>query len=648
MKQIKDKYLLAILVMMGAMLVGCTTEEDYLGEEKPVDTENHIVTLTTAIGLGDTSETRALTKQGEKTFAVGDEVAVVYWDAIPSRHIAISQKLTADDIKEGGKKALITVSLTNPKVGEQENVRFVYPAALADRSSYDGINMDMLKTGQDGTLDHVGQWDVSTATASMTVADNVATLTTDISLQNPLSILRLAVKDNNSTTLNGQITEFDVTAGRYNYNVKRTASTDSIYLVVKPVTNEKITTTFKKGDDYYSKTVSKTLEANKIYPVSLMLEKINPREIPLTFKATQSGQIEFDIKCDRPLRYKKNGVESDDYWIYPHFMRLDVYAGDEISLYGNNEVYYDINYTNWSYVHSKIGCTVPFFIYGNIMSLCNGLKSIVEDNDEGFSDAYKTADQVYDESFQNLFLDNHNIISHALPLVLPATHLGEACYRSMFYGCYGLTKAPDLPATTLEPSCYREMFARCYNLTKAPALPATEMKAHCYRMMFSECEKIPEAPLLPATKLASSCYCYMFDRCYSLKKAPNLPVTTLADGCYTAMFFGCTGLTEAPALPATTLAYECYWSMFEGCTNLTKGPDLLAPTLTTRCYDKMFKDCAKLSSITCLATSITAENCLLSWLDGVAENGTFTKAAAMNDWPVGVSGIPENWTVNNQ
>lgn len=32
------------------------------------------------------------------------------------------------------------------------------------------------------------------------------------------------------------------------------------------------------------------------------------------------------------------------------------------------------------------------------------------------------------------------------------------CYHSMFYGCTGLTTAPELPATTLANNCYENMF----------------------------------------------------------------------------------------------------------------------------------------------------------------------------------------------
>jgi len=152
--------------------------------------------------------------------------------------------------------------------------------------------------------------------------------------------------------------------------------------------------------------------------------------------------------------------------------------------------------------------------------------------------------------------------------------------------------------------------------------------------------------LLPATTLTNGCYDLMFCGCTGLTTAPELPATTLASNCYNWMFARC-ALIEAPVLPATTLATGCYAGMFRDCTSLTTAPYLPATILVSGCYNSMFKGCTNLNSITCLATSISGNNCLAWWLGDVAVNGTFTKAAGMSNWPTGVSGIPEGWTVQD-
>ena len=115
------------------------------------------------------------------------------------------------------------------------------------------------------------------------------------------------------------------------------------------------------------------------------------------------------------------------------------------------------------------------------------------------------------------------------------------------------------------------------------------------------------------------------------------------------MFSGCTSLKAAPILPSPTVVEGCYNQMFSGCTSLTSAPELPATTLADYCYKEMFKGCSTLNSVTCLATDISAAGCVTNWLSGVASAGTFTKAAAMNDWPIdNPSGIPTGWTVKSQ
>lgn len=123
-----------------------------------------------------------------------------------------------------------------------------------------------------------------------------------------------------------------------------------------------------------------------------------------------------------------------------------------------------------------------------------------------------------------------------------------------------------------------------------------------------------------------------------------LPATTLKSNCYNWMFHSCRSLITAPVLPATTLATKCYFGMFDYCTSLTTAPELPAETLTSQCYSGMFEGCSNLSYIKCLATDISANNCIYEWVLSVKSNGTFVKKSGTT-WPTGISGIPNKWTV---
>ena len=303
--------------------------------------------------------------------------------------------------------------------------------------------------------------------------------------------------------------------------------------------------------------------------------------------------------------------------------------------------------------------TKKFNVYGNIMSLYYGDDFIGQKDLTG-----------KDYAFYELFSGCGNLIS-AENLILPATILANSCYKLMFQRCYSLITTPELPATTLTNECYFDMFNDCTSLTKAPELPATTLAYDCYYGMFVNCSSLKTAPELPATTLAEGCYyamfqyctsltkapelpattlvddCYswMFSQCYSLTEAPDLPATTLAYFCYQSMFNDCTSLSKAPELPATTLEYKCYSNMFKGCSSLTEAPDLPATTLAQGCYNEMFYGCQKLRYVKCLATDISATDCLTNWLDGTMLLGTFITAENKPAYESGTSGIPSGWNV---
>ncbi len=249
-------------------------------------------------------------------------------------------------------------------------------------------------------------------------------------------------------------------------------------------------------------------------------------------------------------------------------------------------------------------------------------------------------------AFRLLFSNCTALIS-AADLSLPATEIGNYCYKNMFSGCTKLTSAPKgLPVTTLGMECCFEMFSGCTKLTSAPELKATTLAEQCYAYMFKNCTSLETALSLPATTLVNCCYTGMFQGCTKLTSAPELPATTLASQCYQTMFQGCTKLTSAPELPATTLKGNCYGAMFSGCTNLTSAPELPAETLASSCYSNMFSGCTNLTSVTIKATT-TATNAFKDWLSGVTSSGTIyysddaTKALLTN-----ASAIPTGWTVS--
>ena len=301
---------------------------------------------------------------------------------------------------------------------------------------------------------------------------------------------------------------------------------------------------------------------------------------PLTFNVTSDGNILWKASNNnftRNISYRKN---DDDLISIPSTTggtQISVVAGDVVKFYG----YVGAYASSTSVYNTFSGSTCGFSVKGNIMSLVDG------DNFEGMTE------------LQNNY-----------------------AFCGLFRGCTGLTDGSKL------------------------LLPATTLSNYCYRSMFYDCSSLVKAPELPATELTYCCYSYMFYNCSSLVKAPELPANSItAAYVYDSMFYNCGSLAEAPELPATVLQTGCYSQMFYNCDSLTKAPDLPATRLTNYCYYEMFWDCSNLNYIKCLAVNnLTASNCTKSWITSSVTTGTFVKAAEA-DWSgkTGYDGIPQGW-----
>ena len=196
------------------------------------------------------------------------------------------------------------------------------------------------------------------------------------------------------------------------------------------------------------------------------------------------------------------------------------------------------------------------------------------------------------------------------------------------------------------------MFQHCEFLVHAAdlLLPATTLKHLCYTGMFYYCTMLVNAPSLPATVISNANYCYryMFQGCSSLITPPDLShVTTTARSGLYAMFFDCSSLTTATLPQASHLMQYCYYNMYRGCTSITSADLSSARTIDTHACENMFYGCSSLTYVKCLATDISATDCLTNWLSGVSRTGTFIQASGVT-WPRGKSGIPDNWTIETQ
>ena len=160
---------IAALAFVGALTAGCNSDDNIIDQpQQPQNTDN-TVTLTTTVSMdGDNATTRALTSTGVKTFAEGETMALIYKNKSGNTVKAVSEPLPAGDYV---KSATFTFTLENPD--KDQNVRYIYPAAMAKDVATDAaiddagtINYDALNS-QDGTL--------ATLSSSLDLATSPAT-----------------------------------------------------------------------------------------------------------------------------------------------------------------------------------------------------------------------------------------------------------------------------------------------------------------------------------------------------------------------------------------------------------------------------------------------------------------------------------------
>lgn len=272
--KMKDFSIVA-LTLVGAIITSCSKDNKIIDIQQPQ--QDNVVTLTSNININ--SGTRALNDDGTnctKTFAAGDQVAVVYKNTSNETVKALSNALTAGDISNAGKTATITVTLTNP--ADNGNLQLIYPAAMAkatiatDATVDDAgtVNFDALAS-QNGTLASLASnLDLCTFTGALNGTD----LPNTASLTNKLAICKFTINDNASNDITSSVTKFVITDGTGIYTVTP-SSLSSIYVAIPPVASEKtITLTATKGSEYFTKSVTgKALAASNLYPITVGMNK---------------------------------------------------------------------------------------------------------------------------------------------------------------------------------------------------------------------------------------------------------------------------------------------------------------------------------------------------------------------------------------
>ena len=283
---------MAALALVGAVTVGCSSDDNTI--DTPQQPAKNVVTLTTTVSLDGGAQTRALTSGGVKTFAEGEQIALVYQNTNNETVKAVSAALADGDITNEGKSATFTFELTDPD--RLQNVTYIYPAAMAKADGT--VNYDALAT-QNGTLATLSSTlDLATHSAAWNAGSLPAA-----TLENQLAILALTLKNSTgSSTITSGLPQVTVSDGTNTYTVTPTSSTfgtDVIYVAIRPTSSADISVTATTGTTNYTKSLTgKTYAAGNGYSVSWKMTEAVPEGVI-------NGK--FTIKADGTKVYFSKG-----------------------------------------------------------------------------------------------------------------------------------------------------------------------------------------------------------------------------------------------------------------------------------------------------------------------------------------------------
>lgn len=530
-----------------------------------------------------------VTEDGTVTAVSAGEATITATTSDGGKTVSCTVTVTPDTVSVTG----VTVSPESLEmvIGETEGLTAaVEPEDATDKTvTWSSSDEKVATVGEDGTVKAVS---AGNATITVTTGDGGRTATCEVKVNTKaVPVTGISVFPGTVTLEQGKrrnLTAVVYPADATNRSVTWTSSDNSVVTVsysgiITAVSAGKATVTATTKDGSFTASCVVTVTAPAASFSGLTLEAINP------------GTVTIDSDpMNLTIEYSKDGVN----WTAEtaNQIYIDLEAGEKVYLRGDNETYCKVS--GDMIYFTNIICSSPFYAYGNVMSL-------IDSRNFGSLKSFTVERALY-----GLFKGSTNLRSHpSKDLVLPATKLTDLCYRIMFEGCTGITRAPALPSTKLAERCYQSMFSGCSSLVNAPVLPATDLANLCYNNMFAGCTSLASAPALRATQLTNGCYYAMFSGCTSLIAAPSLPATKLAEKCYGGMFNGCTSLTSAPMLHAEELAYECYNGMFRGCTSLRSTAIMSARKAAKKSCYGMYSHCTSLTSASSLPATELADSC---------------------------------------
>lgn len=452
----------SVLLLTGIVFAGCSSSDAPI--EQPINPTVKY-TMTVNASKGSDATTRALSIDGSgkliASWATTENVYVKKGDSWLSGSLTPQAASTS---------AVLKGEVTGATIAAEDNLTLQFPRTTIDY------------TGQVGTLDNIAaNYDYATATTTVSSVNGNTFTSSNADFTNQQAIVKFTLQNAYGETL--AVDKLTVSATGLKTSDTATgdiaitpaSATDVIYAALSGISGQEVTLTATKGSDTYALTTPSTVSFTdgNYYTITAKLRPPIFCE-PLTLEATvNETQITFINYASNSVYYRINQGKWTEIPSTGSNQKsiTNLKKGDIVSFKGTNSTYYG----SASYSPS-ITCSDPCYVYGNMMSMVDSTNFVslttLPEGSNTFRGFFEC--NIITPDAQNSHL---NLINHPTKdLLLPATTLRDGCYKSMFAGCTGLTRAPVLPAAMLVANCYAFMFDGCSSLAYIKCL-ATDISA---------------------------------------------------------------------------------------------------------------------------------------------------------------------------
>ena len=247
------------------------------------------------------------------TWAVDEEVALIYNDGTPRKDVILVESVTAG--------AAVISGVLSGTPADNSDVTVIYPATAADGTT-GNVLPDLLESAQVGTLaDIASKYDVRKAAAKFHVDGSGATLNGPVSLTNQFAIFKFTVRGTDGTTVIN-VNPLVITINAVDYTITPASATDVLYVALPAIDAKAVS--FTATDDssvkYYCSKPSVTFAAGAYYQTTLKMSS----QLGLT------GQ--FSVSNTKKVVFSQGNLQ----WFYGENIHKTRVAGSAVINGSNN------------------------------------------------------------------------------------------------------------------------------------------------------------------------------------------------------------------------------------------------------------------------------------------------------------------------